>query len=283
MTKFGPHGNSLSFYNQGNLHTYQSMKWIADMGLNAFEYPAGKGVKISEETCKKIGEEASKYNIAISLHAPYYLNLANTEVEKREKSIEHIFDSLKALKAMGGKRLVFHCGYYMGQSSGQTLKRIKEEIVTVIERMKEQGYEDILLCPETLGKKGQFGTVEEIVSVCKISKQLVPCVDFGHVYARSLGKINSTKQFEEVLQTISDGLGEETMQKLHIHFSHIEYTNAGEKVHHTLSNTQWGPDFNFLAKALINKKCEPIIICESRDVMAEDAVLMREIYNTISL
>lgn len=281
MTTFGPSGNSESFYNEGYKHTYQSMQWLSVRGLDAYEYAGGKGVKIGLEACEEIRTEAEKYHIGISFHAPYYINLANEDPEKLEKSFGYIFDSLRVLKAMGGNRLVMHCGSYMGQSPAGTQKRIGEQMERIVRRMQEEGYEDFLLCPETLGKLGQFGTVEEIISLCRISEQLIPCIDFGHVYARSLGRVNSQEQFSHILQQITNGLGEERMQKIHIHFSHIEYTKAGEKMHRTFQDTQWGPDFPSLARALIQKKCQPVIICESKGTMAEDAIQMKENYYSL--
>lgn len=281
MIKFGPSGNSASFYNAGFRHTWQSMKWLREMGLDAYEYAGGKGLKIGPEACRTIRDEAEKHGISLSLHAPYYINLANEDAEKQQKSMAYIFDSLQVLRQMGGRRLVLHCGSYLKQSPARAFKKIKENMLLVLERMEEQGYNDILLCPETLGKLGQFGTVEEIVGLCKLSERLIPCIDFGHLYARSQGRVASFSDFMHILGEIEKGLGRERMEKIHIHFSRIEYTKAGEKMHHTFADTKWGPDFPPLAQALLRKSCRPVIICESRETMAEDALAMKNIYQNL--
>jgi len=110
---------------------------------------------------------------------------------------------------------------------------------------------------------------------------ILPCFDFGHIYARSIGNINSREQFKEILDKIENELGFERMRNMHIHFSRIEYTKAGEKMHHTFADEQWGPDFIFLAQALYEKKAEPVIICESKGTMAEDALNMKNTYEQL--
>ena len=110
MVLFGPGGNSVSFYNEGNKSTLDAPKWLSEKGLDAYEYECGQGVRVSTETAKKFGEEARKYGITLSVHAPYFISLASEEEEKRENSIKYILDTLNVAKAMGAKRIVVHPG-----------------------------------------------------------------------------------------------------------------------------------------------------------------------------
>ena len=279
MIKFGPSGNSDSFYEQGGKRTAEAMKWIKDMGLNAYEYSCGKGVRISDDTAAEIGEQASANGIEVSVHAPYYINLANFHKDKRDAANEYIYASLNVARLMGGKRVVFHPGAYMKMEPALALATATEQLKEVVAGMDERGYSDMIICPETMGKSGQLGTVDEVLALCRVDERILPCFDFGHIYARSIGEINSREQLKEILDKIENELGGERMRNMHIHFSRIEYTKAGEKMHHTFADVQWGPDFIFLAEALYEKQAQPVIICESKGTMAEDALDMKRIYH----
>ena len=89
--RFGPSGNSDSFYDQGFKTSREMPKWLYDMGLNAYEYSITRGINLKEATAREIGEQAAKWGIAMSLHAPYYINLAGREEEGRKKSIQYLY------------------------------------------------------------------------------------------------------------------------------------------------------------------------------------------------
>ena len=60
---FGPAGNSDSFYAAGNKATVEAPAWLRSLGLTAYEYQCGRGVRVSEETARRMGEEAAKHGI----------------------------------------------------------------------------------------------------------------------------------------------------------------------------------------------------------------------------
>lgn len=281
MVKFGPSGNSESFYEQGYKSSIDAPKWIRDMGLQAYEYSCTKGVKVREGTASKIGDEAAKHDIALSIHAPYYINLANPDKEKRKKSIRYIMETLQAARWMGAKRIVFHPGSCGKIDRGMALKLVKETLSRIIEEADDEGYGDIVLCPETLGKLNQLGRLEEVIEMCKLDDRLIPTIDFGHIHAYTRGGLKTKEDYLEILETIERKLGSERLRNLHIHYSRVEYTEKGEKRHWTLAHTQYGPEFEPLAGLLIDKDINAIIICESRGTMAEDAVKLKKIYNNI--
>ncbi len=277
MIKFGPAGNSLSFYEEGGKSTVQAMKWVSDKGLNAYEYSCGKGINVGEDTAVKIGQEAKANGITVSLHAPYYTNLANPYTDKREATNQYILRSLKTVKLMGGTRVVFHPGAYMKRAPEACHEIALSQMRILMRQIDEEGLSDMTVCPETMGKQGQYGTVDEVLDLCLVDERIIPCFDFGHIYARSLGEINSFEQFDQIFIKIADKIGTERMRKIHIHFSQIEYTKGGEKQHHTFESS-WGPNFEFLARAIVKNNAQPTIICESAGTMAEDAAQMKKIY-----
>ena len=281
MIRFGPSGNSDSFYEQGYKSSVQMPAWLCTLGLTAYEYQCSKGVNVGEATARKIGEEASKNNIFLSIHAPYYINMASREEEKRVNSKRYIIETLTCAKWMGAKRIVVHTGSYSKVDKKWALDMAIRIMKEVLGEARDSGLDDVIICPEVLGKQNQLGSLDEIIEICKIDEKLIPTVDFGHIHARGLGSLNSVEDFEAVLCKIENSLGMERLKHLHCHFSRIEFTRGGEKRHWTVDDTQFGPEFKYLAEAICKKKMEPVIICESRDNMAEDALKLKKIYEGI--
>ncbi len=281
MIRFGPSGNSVSFYEQGYKTSVQMPAWLCALGLTAYEYQCSKGVNVGEATARNIGEEASRNNIFLSIHAPYYINMASQEEEKRVNSKRYIIETLTCAKWMGAKRIVVHTGSYSKVDKKWALDMAIRIMKEVLGEARESGLDDVTICPEVLGKQNQLGSLEEIIEICKIDEKLIPTVDFGHIHARGLGSLNSVEDFEAVLCNIENSLGKERLKHLHCHFSRIEFTRGGEKRHWTVDDTQFGPEFKYLAEAICKKKMEPVIICESRDNMAEDALKLKKIYEGI--
>ena len=275
---FGPAGNSDSFYEQGYKSSIDMPKWLKDMGLDAYEYSFGRGVNITQATAEKIGSQCKEHNIALSIHAPYYINLASPDNDKIKKTKGYILSSLTAAKWMNASKIVFHPGSCGGQPREQAFARAKSVLREIILEKKNLGLDNIYLCPETMGKKNQLGTLDEVLDLCLEDDMLIPTVDFGHIHALGTGALNSMDDFEDIIIRIRNKLGKDSLKNLHCHFSRIEYTKAGEKKHWTYSHTQYGPNFEPLAELLHKYQVEGTIICESRGTMAEDALALKTLY-----
>lgn len=281
MVRFGPSGNSESFYEQGYKSSAQMPAWLSAMGLEAYEYQCNRGVNISEKTAREIGEEAVKNDIFLSIHAPYYINLASPEEEKRKNSKRYIIEILTAAKWMGAKRIVVHTGSYSKVDKRWALKTAIDLIGEVLDEARNSGLEDVLICPEVLGKNNQMGSLDEIIEMCRIHELLMPTVDFGHIHARYQGGLNCPEDFERVINQLENALGFERIKNLHCHFSRVEFTKGGEKKHWNIDDVEFGPEFAHLAEIIVKKGMEPVIICESRSNMAEDALKLKKIYESI--
>ncbi len=274
--RFGPSGNSESFYNEGYKHTWQSPAWLAARGLDAYEYSAGNGITGSLATFEKIGEEASEHNIKLSFHTPYYISLSGTDPEKRLKSIEYIAKSVAAAEAMGADTLVIHAGSASKISRAEAVNLAKDTLYKALEALPDTA---IRFGIETMGKQNQLGTLEEVIEICTLSPRLCPVVDFGHMNARNVGGLfPAADDYRRVFALIGDTLGYSYADTLHCHFSKIEYTAAGEKRHLTFADTVYGPDYQPLMEAIARDGYSPRIICESAGTMAEDALAMKRHY-----
>ncbi len=273
---FGPGGNSLSFYASGKKSTTQAPEWVSNFGLDCYEYQAGKGLFGSDETFKKIGDEAEKHNIRMSLHAPYYISLSGVEIEKRLKSIDYIKNSVRAAELMNAEQIVIHTGSASKISREQAVELAKDTMTKALEAVDGT---NVKLGLETMGKLNQLGTLDEVLDICSIDKRLYPVVDFGHLNARNIGDLFVTKDdYRRVFDTIANKLGDEYANTLHCHFSKIEFTNAGEKKHLTFEDSVFGPPFEPLMEAIVLEEVCPRIICESDGTMAEDALAMKKYY-----
>ena len=277
--KFGPAGNSDSFYREGFSASVDMPKWLAARELDAFEYSFGRGIRLGTEGAKAIGAEAEKYGIQMSVHMPYFINLATEEDEKKIKNIGYFADSLKVAEALGAKRAVFHPGSASGGDRGAILQRAKgffKEIIATLDDMGLMG--KVTLCAETMGKINQLGSLDEVIELCNVDERIWPAIDFGHLHCRGLGAINGREDYAAILDRLESGVGTERTRTMHVHFSRIEYTKGGEKMHHTFADVQYGPEFMPLAELVAERGYEPVFICESKGTMAEDAKSMKDMY-----
>ncbi|MCI8344141.1 MAG: TIM barrel protein [Clostridia bacterium] len=281
MIKFGPSGNCESFYAEGNTHTEQAAAFVKNRGLDCFEYSFGRGVRMTEDKAISIGEAFREEEIELSVHAPYYINFANPDDEMAQKSYGYVLDSGKMLKAMGGTRCVFHPAAQGKDLREQAVARTAERLKVLRDYLYLNDLQDLKFCPETMGKIAQIGTVEEITAFCEIDPIFTPCVDFGHVNAREQGSLKTSRDYKDRLEYMIERLGYDRMKHFHVHFSKIMYSVKGEVKHLTLEDTVYGPEFEPLAQTLCDLKLEPYIVSESDGTQAEDALIMKRIYERV--
>ena len=275
---FGPAGNSESFYLEKHKSTAEAPKWLKEKGLDAYEYSAGNGITGSLSTFKKIGEQAKEHGILLSFHTPYYISLSGIDPEKRLKSLTYIKASVAAAEAMGADTIVMHAGSAAKISREEALLLAGD---TLMRALADNPDTKIRFGVETMGKKNQLGSFDEIIALCRLDPRLYPVVDFGHLNAREGGLFCTWEDYARIFDRIATELCPNKAQTLHCHFSKIEYTGAGEKKHLTFSDTVYGPPYEPLMEAIVRLGVSPRIICESSGTMAEDALAMKQYYNTL--
>ena len=270
---FGPGGNSESFYEEGFKSTLQAPSWLKARGLDAYEYQAGNGLTASDATLAAVGKKAAEHGILMSLHTPYFISLSGVVEEKRLKSIEYISRSLHAAELLGADTIVIHTGSAAKISREEALALASD---TLEKNLEVNGGTGIRMGLETMGKLNQLGTLDEVIELCRRNPVYHPVVDFGHLNARNIGGYFPDRDsYRRVFDKIGSALGNEYAYNLHCHFSKIEFTSAGEKKHLTFEDTQYGPEFDGLAEAIVLEGVCPRIICESAGTMAEDALTMK--------
>ncbi|MGB9816228.1 MAG: TIM barrel protein [Desulfurococcaceae archaeon] len=271
---FGPAGKPITMKSADIL---KAPSFLKEMGLNAMEYEAVRGVNIKEEKARALGAEARANGVKLSLHAPYFVNLAGKK-DVVEASIRRLNESVEAAYWMNAYVVVFHPGYYKDASSKKdALRRVIENLKHVAEYRDQIGARSVWLGPETTGKTSQVGDLREVIEISRSLEGVRPVVDFAHIYARSNGKqVKSMDQVVEILEAIEKELGDWALKPLHVHFSKIEYGKGGEREHHTLEEEEYGPEFTYVCRALCEVGVDAVVISES-PVLEQDALVMLKV------
>lgn len=279
MAFFGPGGNSDAFKAWGGKSTVDAPRFVSEIGLDAYEYEAGNGIASSPAMLAAIGNEAKKYNVKTSFHTPYFISLSGIEEEKRLKSIKYIADSLDAARLIGAGTIVVHTGSAAKITRDEAMRLAGDTLIKTLSALDTYG---IKIGLETMGKKNQLGTLDEVLELCRIDSAFVPVVDFGHLNARDCGGVFVTADdYMRVFDKIDKKLGAEIATNLHCHFSKIMWTDAGEKKHLTFADEEYGPDFEPLVEAIVKNSLTPTIISESAGTQSDDALTMKKYYKSL--
>ena len=271
--RFGPAGRPINYSGKAK----DACTYIRSEGLEAYEYQATYGVKISQSSAIDLKKNSEDEDVLVSMHAPYYINLSSNKDDVVDRSIQRLVQSAKASEWMGAYRTVFHPGFYTTYSSEEAMKRCKDAIKQILDKLDVLNVKDFCFAPETTGKKSQLGNLDEIIEICGSFDHFEPTVDFAHLYARSGGKINTRDDYSQIFLKLENELG---IKSLHCHFTHIEYTDAGERRHHILSDENYGPPLTPFIEEIVECGWDITVICES-PVIDQDALLMKEMYNKV--
>ncbi len=236
---------------------------LKEAGLSALEYAAVYGLRVSEKRARLIGMLAEESDITMSVHAPYYISLASRSRETRARSVRRLVHALTMAPLMGVRRIVFHAGGYSGLSHEEAYRVIRDALAAVWAQAGHLGG-GALLAPETSGKLGSFGSPEELMRLCSELEGVIPTIDWAHLYARGQGRPATRAEYEEVLTSFEDALGELFVKNMHFHVSGILYTEAGEKQHMPLG-MEWGPDILPLVELVDELGYTPTFISETPD------------------
>jgi deoxyribonuclease-4 len=255
-----------------------ALSHIHELDLDCLEVEFVRGVKIGNDTAAKIREKAMALDIRLSVHAPYYVNLNSPEQGHRLQSHDHLLRSARMAHLCGAKCVVFHSGYYGASTAEQTFNVIKKELREVLSVLKSER-NPVILRIETMGKKSQFGSLDEVLSLCQELEGLAPCLDFSHIYARE-GKANSYLDFHRILKKVEKRLGRSALKNIHIHISGIDYNQKGEVKHLNLEES----DFHYdeWVEVLKDLDVEGMVICESPG-RETDARMLKELYRSYKL
>jgi deoxyribonuclease-4 len=253
-----------------------AIRRLSELNLGALELGWVQSVRVSEEKCAEIKAESFRENIALSVHAPYFINL-NANDEEWPKSRKRLMDAAYYGNLAGATDIIFHPGSYFEHPPLEVLKIAIPRLQACVIELKE-AMNPVTLRPETMGKSAMLGSLEDTLIMSREIAGVLPCLDFAHLHARpGDGSINNYADWTKIFQNYADALGTEAFEHLHIHLSGIEYTAKGEKNHLPIRES----DFNIqdLFKALKDLNCGGRILCES-PLLEEDALFLQELWLT---
>lgn len=245
--------------------------YVSSIGLDAMELLFVRSVNVTDKNRDDIMRAKMAHDVYLSAHGSYYINLNADSVALQEQSLERILQAAAALIKIQGESLVFHPGFYLKNSEEKSYVTIRENLA----RLPDIG---IAYRLETTGKGTQFGTVEELVSLCKEISTCKLCLDFSHIHARKNGSLKSYADFAAILQYVVDELGPSALEDLHVHMGGIRYTGKGERSHLPLKQS----DFHYAncLKALKDFNVKGCVIAEGPEV-ENDALILKRTYETL--
>lgn len=251
-----------------------ALQQLVDLNLGGMEMEFVRGVRMNPKTIENVNKISKELDLTLTAHGPYYINLNSKEEDKIEASKVRILDTARVSHACGAYSITFHAAYYMGKGKEFVYNKVKEGLAEITQTLKEENI-DIWIRPETTGKATQWGDLDEVIEMSKEFDMVLPCVDFSHLHARSIGEYNTYEEFCEIFEKIKNGLGRAALDNFHAHIAGIEYGEKGEKRHLPLLES----DMNYkdLMKAFKKFDVKGIIICESPNI-EEDAILLRDTY-----
>ena len=275
--RFGPAGVPRDF-KELKLPVEEFPKYLREEGLDAFEYQAtrwGPKPQMKRESAEKLGDNANEQDVWLTVHGSYFVNLCGKE-ETIEASKNRLVACVTAAEWMGAHTVVFHPGFYGKRSREEALKLCTKAMKEVIERLKALGITKVHIGPETTGKKSQLGSLNEILTLCESVEQTEPAIDWAHIHARDGGLIKTKDDYAKILDEIEKRHGTEAVKNLHVHYTPVEFTEKGEKVHHTIAEPEYGPSFRPFAELIHELDLKPVVISES-PVLDKDSIKMREV------
>lgn len=250
---------------------------LISMNLNGIEIEFVHGVKMSSQNIKEVIELAKPNNMILTAHAPFYVNLNSQEPEKTQASIERIIETARMGKTLGLYSIVFHAAYYMGMNKEDVYSKVKSGFEQILQVVNDENI-DIFVRPETTGKATQWGDLDEVIRLSKEFDKVLPCIDFSHLYARTIGGYNSYDDFCQILEKIGNELGDFALNNFHAHIAGIEFTPKGERRHLIFNESEF--NYKDLLKAMKKFDIKGVVVCESPNI-EEDTKILADYYSSL--
>jgi len=252
---------------------------LKELGLGALELGWVNAVRVSEASCAVIKETAQTQDIAISVHAPYFINL-NADDEEWPRSRKRLMDAAHFGNLAGATDIVFHPGTYFGRPAEEVLKKSLPRLQGCVDELRAAG-NSVCLRTEMMGKIAMLGSLEDTLQMSHVIEGVQPCTDFAHLHARGGdGSMNTYDEWAKVLDTYAKQLGEAALHTMHIHLSGIEYGPKGERKHLPIEEADL--DIQALFRALHDFECRGRILCES-PILEDDALKLKELWDEIRM
>lgn len=296
MIRFGVAGYPPAFgesaYRKNRIDIF---RWLAELGLTACELQMTYGPRMSPETCREYRKVAEDHGVRISVHASYFIVFTSDDAVKIERSSDTLKRTYELTDLLGADVVVLHPGPLYGQPSQSVMDRFCENASRCLTAM---GQTNIGLFVETAGKVGQLGSLQEILKLSSSLEGVHPCVDFGHVHARTLGTLDSQEPIARIVEELNNFQAKTPKKRLHFHYTPIHFGKRGEIQHKAINDryptqTQeslfdcvnvgtksidgyYHPRPNRIAEELVKIKSDFTVISETHNSQQEGAIFIRD-------
>lgn len=249
-------------------NTVEGIKTVKELGLNAMEVEFVQGVKMAPQTAEETGQVAKELGVRLSVHAPYFINLCSEEKEKVEASKQRILDTADRAERMGADAIAIHIAFYGKMKPEECYQQVKAELGETIDKARESGSKNVKFGVETMAKDTAFGTIDEVISIAKELKGVIPYIDWAHTFARQGGYI----EYGEIIDRVVRELG---LLHINSHFESLVYKN-GKYIDEHLPVDFNAPPFEPLAREILKRNISITLICESPE-LERDALKMKKV------
>jgi len=261
-----------------NPRTYENaFQDLTEMNLGCMEIEFVRGVNMNTKTQPVVYNTAREKGLVLTAHGPYFINLASPEEDKVEASIKRILDTARVASVCGGYSITFHGAFYMGQDKDEVYKKVHDKMSYIMETLKSEGV-NIWVRPELTGKATQWGDLDELIKISNDIENVLPCIDFAHLHARTAGEWNTYDEFARVFERMGNEIGAYALENFHAHIAGIEYTAKGERRHLNLDESDL--QYKDLMKAFKDFNVKGTVICESPEIES-DAMLLQKTYESL--
>ncbi len=245
-------------------NTIEGIKRIKKIGLNAMELAFVHNIYVKKDLAEEIGQIAKENQVRLSIHAPFYINLASEKKQVIGASRQRIYDTADRAERMGADTIAIHSAYYGKNDKENVYEIVKNQFLKILDKMKENGI-NVNLGVETMAKESQFGTLDEVIKLHKEVKMITPYIDWAHLFIRNKGNID----YNEILTKLK----KTKIKHINSHFEGVKKNKKGYwvDIHDSIKN----PPFEPLVKEILKKKIDITIISES-PILEKDSLKMKK-------
>lgn len=255
--------------------TVAGIKHAAKLGIKAMEMEWVQNVPMNPERMAEIRSASKEYDVALTVHAPYYVNFNSAKPETFDASIVRVCNALAMAQLAGARSVCVHAAFNHGQAADSVHANVAKAVALILKQKKR--FPDVNLALETMGKPTQWGTLEEVLAISK-EFDMFPCIDSAHMHARTNGGWNTAEEWNRMFDLYAKALGKKSLQSMHLHYCGIAYGPNGEKHHLALkkSDANWKEFLTVLKKRAIGG----CIVVES-PIQEKDTLLLQKTFRSL--
>jgi len=269
--RFGPAGIPLSCKGRT---LKDGIEDVHALELNAMEVQLVRAVGEVLGDLAEINELSKELDVSLSVHAPYYMDLTGDKTAVA-KSIDNLKWSADIAEQLGADIVATHIGINHTTNAKKTLEAVVKNVRILRDHLKKKKYK-CKLGLETSGRQKVFGSLEEVLLVCKRVSGVVPVLNFAHIHAYEDGALKRKEDFQEILAKV---IKITKSTHFYTHFSGVEHEEGNKKRCTPIKKGDMR--FEPLAECLLDNEDYEITIISGSPLLEHDAMYMKVILERV--